>query len=89
MYVHSNLRLLVHKQNDYKEEETKMWNIEPKHTNLDASTSQHATFGKELDSEHMFTVSASGTTCFYSNLPTSFNVNDHDYLFEEPYDVDC
>lgn len=38
VYVHSNLCLLLHKHN-YKKGDTKLWDIEPKHTNLDASTS--------------------------------------------------
>ncbi|XP_057873983.2 uncharacterized protein LOC131079962 isoform X3 [Cryptomeria japonica] len=39
VYVHSNLRLLSHKQHDYKQGEIKMWDTELEHTDLDASVS--------------------------------------------------
>ena len=37
VYVHSNLRLLTYKQNQYKEEGTKLWNVDPEQTDLDFS----------------------------------------------------
>ncbi|XP_059072697.1 uncharacterized protein LOC131873659 isoform X1 [Cryptomeria japonica] len=39
VYVHSNLRLLSHKQRDYTQGETKMWDIELEHIDLDAPAS--------------------------------------------------
>ena len=91
--MHSNLRLLSHKQPNYTEGETKLWHIEPEHTNLDASTSHHIAYEESnIQQEHGHNTSASdsaiGTTCDSSSLPTSSNVNvdiDMDDL-ENPYD---
>lgn len=42
--------LISHKQHDYKQGETKMWDMEPKHTDLDDFTSQLVAFD-DSDSE--------------------------------------
>ena len=39
MYVHYNLRLLSHKTKEYKEGETKRWDVDAELADLDASIS--------------------------------------------------
>lgn len=77
--MQSNLRLLSHKQNDYKQGETKLWHIEPEHIDLDASNSHLIAFD-DLDDqdEHNISASDSVTSCGSSSIPTSSNVNDDD-----------
>lgn len=78
-YVHSNLHLLSHKQHGYKQRESKMWDIEPKHTDLDASTSQLVTF-EASESEDTTSTSASDIGIGSSNY------NDDDDDLENPFD---
>ena len=48
--MHSNLRLLTHKQTSYKEGDTRRWDIEPEQLDLDASTSHLAAL--DIDDEY-------------------------------------
>ncbi|KAH9294517.1 hypothetical protein KI387_040277, partial [Taxus chinensis] len=47
VYIHSNLRLLSHKQPEYKEGSTRHWDIDPEIVDLDASISHHGAYDDE------------------------------------------
>ena len=74
VYVHSNLRLLTHSHNEYKEGGIKYWDVDPKRTDLDFSAATQFLPDVQMDSNFP---SASGCgVASDSNLHTSSIVND-------------
>ncbi|XP_057831543.1 uncharacterized protein LOC131042228 [Cryptomeria japonica] len=89
VYVHSNLRLLTHKQNEYKDGSTKFWDVDPERTDLDFSAATQSLLSGESDSQCAASASGSEAACGSSTLPTSSNVNDDVDLDlpSDPYDA--
>ena len=97
--MHSNLRLLTHKQSSYKEGDTRRWDIEPEQLDLDASTSHLAAL--DIDDEYepeaatdyesgSVSAIASGSACVSATNATQ-NVASNDVdaaFFDDPYDSD-
>ncbi|KAH9291975.1 hypothetical protein KI387_042840, partial [Taxus chinensis] len=98
VYIHSNLRLLSHKQPEYKEGSTKHWDIDPEIVDLDASISHHGAYDDETGSVAPRDLhaqggatgsgpSASGSSPCGSNEPhNDDDVAGFDPLDEEEYD---
>ncbi|XP_059064105.1 uncharacterized protein LOC131856359 [Cryptomeria japonica] len=74
VYVHSNLRLLTHKQNEYKDGSTKFWDVDPERTDLDFSAATQSLLSGESDSQCAASASGSEAACGSSTLPTSSNM---------------
>ncbi|XP_057859814.2 uncharacterized protein LOC131068603 [Cryptomeria japonica] len=83
VYVHSNVRLLSHKQHDYTQGEMKMWVIEPEHTDLDAPASQLLALTLD-DSDIEPTYSASASGIVSSNV--SVNEEEEEDELDDPSD---
>ena len=75
VYVHSNLRLLTHSQNEYKEGGIKFWDVDPERTDLDFSAATQSLLDVQPGSHCPPSASSSGVPCD-SNLLTSSNVID-------------
>ncbi|KAH9314484.1 hypothetical protein KI387_023111 [Taxus chinensis] len=100
VYIHSNLRLLSHKQPEYKEGSTRHWDIDPEIVDLDASISHHGAYDDEGSSVALAPrdlhaqggatgsgPSASGSSPCGSNEPhNDDDVAGFDPLDEEEYD---
>ncbi|XP_057865649.2 uncharacterized protein LOC131073259 isoform X2 [Cryptomeria japonica] len=90
VYVHSNLRLLTHKDNTYKQGEAKHWDVELEHAELDDSIARLNALGVDDDNDELLgdheaapeaeiaSTTASGTVCA-SNLPQE----DDDDMFDD------
>lgn len=74
VYVHSNLRLLTHSQDEYKAVGIKFWDVDPERTDLDFSAATQSLLDVQ-PSSHCPSASSSGVSCD-SNLLTSTNVTD-------------
>ena len=91
VYIHTNLRLLSHKEDGYKEGSTKLWDVAPKSANLDA-TLQDLTVMTGDDVDNIIAHASSTTgTMFGSNELASLAAEGDDEnvdFFENPYDSD-
>ncbi|XP_059065258.1 exonuclease V, chloroplastic isoform X1 [Cryptomeria japonica] len=87
VYVHSNLRLLSHKQHDYIQGETKMWDIEPEHTDLDAPASQLLALTlDDSEIEPTYSASASGIGSCNVNVNEEEEEEEEDEELDDPFD---
>ena len=76
VYVHSNLRLLTHKNDEYKEGAAKLWDVEPERTDLDFSIAVQILPLENLSSQHTFSASTSGIQS--SDVNVDDNLDDDD-----------
>ena len=58
--MHSNLRLLTHKSDEYKEGAAKLWDVEPESTDFDLPIGAPALPMEDLSSQHIFSASSCG-----------------------------
>ena len=82
VYVHSNLRLLTHKSDEYKEGAAKLWDVEPESIDLDLPIGAPNSPMEDLSSQHILTASTSGIQS--SNVNVNDNLDDDD----DPYGSD-
>ena len=82
VYVHSNLRLLTHKSDEYKEGAAKLWDVEPESIDFDLPIGAPALPMEDLSSQHIFSANTSGIQS--SNVNVNDNLDDDD----DPYGSD-
>ena len=83
VYVHSNLRLLTHSQNEYKEGGIKFWDVDLEQTDLNFSAAAQSLLDVQSGSHHPPSASSSVVACD-SNLLASSNV-----IVTDDVDVDA
>ena len=86
VYIHTNLRLLLRKEDHYKEGTAKLWDAELECANLDAMITYD-----DADNIRTHGVSSTSGTIFGSNyleLAAVGGDRDDDEFFVNPYDTD-
>ena len=89
VFVHTNLRLLSHKNDHYKEGATKLWDVAPECADLDATLHDLVTFGDGDDDSVARGASSISGTMFGSNdlLVVGDDDENVDFL-ANPYDLE-
>ena len=77
--MHSNLRLLTHKIDEYKEGAAKLWDVEPESTNLDLPIGAPTLPMEDLSSQHIFSAITNGIQSSNVNVDDNLDIDDDPY----------
>lgn len=80
--MHSNLHLLTHKYDEYKEGAAKLWDVKPESTDLDLPIGAPTSPMEDLSSQHTFSASTSGIQSSNVNVDDNLDIDDEPYGFD-------